>query len=40
MIKCVIIDDEEPAINILKQYIERVPFLELAATETNPLLGI
>lgn len=40
MIKCVIIDDEEPAINILKQYIERVPFLELAGTETNPLLGI
>lgn len=40
MIRCVIIDDEEPAINILKKYIERLPNLELVKTETNPLLGI
>jgi two-component system, LytTR family, response regulator len=40
MIKCVIIDDEQPAINVLKKYISRLPNLKLVGTETNPLLGI
>lgn len=40
MIKCIIIDDEQPAINVLKNYISRLPDLKLIATETNPLLGI
>lgn len=40
MIRCVIIDDEQAAINVLKKYIGRLPNLELVGTETNPLLGI
>ena len=40
MIKCVIIDDEQPAINVLKKYISRIPNLKLVGEETNPLLGI
>ncbi|GAA4273920.1 LytTR family DNA-binding domain-containing protein [Aquimarina gracilis] len=36
-IRCVIVDDEPPAIRLLKKYIEKVSFLELAATTTNPL---
>ena len=40
MIKCVIIDDEEPAIHVLKKYISRMPNLKLVGSETNPLLGI
>lgn len=40
MIRCVIIDDEQPAINVLKRYIDRIPNLELVGTETNPIAGI
>ncbi|MBC7508234.1 MAG: response regulator transcription factor [Ferruginibacter sp.] len=40
MIKCMIIDDEQPAINVLKNYIHRLPHLKLIATDTNPLSGI
>jgi two-component system, LytTR family, response regulator len=40
MIKCVIIDDEQPAINVLKKYISQLPGLKLIATETNPVSGI
>jgi DNA-binding LytR/AlgR family response regulator len=40
MIKCVIIDDEQPAINVLKNYIRRLPNLQLIATDTNPLSAI
>lgn len=40
MIKCVIIDDEQPAINVLENYIKRVPYLQLVGTATNPILGI
>lgn len=35
-----IIDDEQPAINVLKNYIRRLSHLKLIATETNPLSGI
>ncbi|MGC4036060.1 MAG: LytTR family DNA-binding domain-containing protein [Chitinophagaceae bacterium] len=40
MVKCVIIDDEQPAINVIKKYIERLPNLELVGEETNPLIGM
>ncbi len=38
--RSVIIDDERPAIKVLKRYIERIPGIELAGTATNPLAGI
>lgn len=40
MIKCIIIDDEQPAINVLENYIKRVPYLQLVGTATNPIQGI
>jgi DNA-binding LytR/AlgR family response regulator len=40
MIRCVIIDDERQAINVIKKYVGRLPNMELAGAETNPLLGI
>lgn len=40
MIRCIIIDDELPAINVLKRYIERIPNLEIVGAETNPLAGV
>lgn len=36
-IRCVIVDDEPPAIRLLKKYIEKVSFLELVTITTNPL---
>ncbi len=36
-IRCVIIDDEPPAIRILERYITKIPFMECIATYTNPL---
>ncbi len=38
--KCIIIDDEMPAINILEQYIQQLPNLSLTGVATNPLVGI
>lgn len=40
MIKCVIIDDEQPAISVLENYIKRIPHLQLIGTATNPIKGI
>lgn len=40
MIKCVIIDDEQPAINVIQNYVKRIDNLELVGTATNPLSGI
>lgn len=40
MIRCIIIDDERPAINVLKRFIGRLPDLELVATATNPIIGL
>jgi DNA-binding LytR/AlgR family response regulator len=40
MIKCVIIDDEQPAINVLQNYIKRISHLQLIGTSTEPLAGI
>ena len=36
-IRCIIVDDEPPAIRLLKKYVEKVSFLHLVATTTNPL---
>ncbi|MGY0426639.1 MAG: LytR/AlgR family response regulator transcription factor [Polaribacter sp.] len=34
---CVIVDDEPPAIRLLEKYVEKISFLELKGTYTNPL---
>lgn len=39
-LKCIIIDDEPLAINLLKSYVEKTPFLELADTFDNALSAI
>ncbi|GAB4165282.1 MAG: LytTR family DNA-binding domain-containing protein [Winogradskyella sp.] len=36
-IRCLIVDDEPPALRLLTKYIESVPFLKLAASTNNPL---
>lgn len=37
MINCLVVDDEQHAIDILKHYISQTPFLHLAASTTNPM---
>ncbi len=37
ILKCIIVDDEPPAIRLLTKYVGKVSFLELANTFTNPL---
>lgn len=37
MINCLIVDDEQHAIDILTHYISQTPFLHLAAATTNPI---
>lgn len=37
MIACLIVDDEQHAIDILKHYIGQTPFLHLAASTTSPI---
>lgn len=37
MIRCLIVDDEQPALDILKHYIGQTPLLQLVASTTNPL---
>ena len=37
MLTCIIVDDEPSAVNILKNYVAKTPFLELVGTATNPL---
>jgi len=39
-LRCLIIDDKPLAIDVLADYTRKVPFLELAATTTNPLEGL
>ncbi|MBS1626250.1 MAG: response regulator transcription factor [Bacteroidetes bacterium] len=36
MIKCIAVDDEPLALQIIKQYCEKIPFLQLDKTFTNP----
>jgi two-component system, LytTR family, response regulator len=40
MINCLIIDDEQPAIDIIEDYVSKVPFLKCIATTTNPVDGL
>lgn len=40
MIKCVIVDDEPWALELLKTYVDKVDFLELALATTRPLEAI
>jgi len=37
MLSCIIVDDEPLAINVLKNYIDKTPFLQLKQWFTNPL---
>lgn len=37
MIRCIIVDDEQHAIDILEHYVKQTPLLELVGTTTNPL---
>ena len=37
MIQCIIVDDEQHAIDILVHYVNQTPFLSLAGTTTNPI---
>lgn len=39
-IKCLIVDDEAPAIRLLESYVKKVPFLELISSTTNPIEAI
>ena len=42
MLSCLIVDDEQSAIDLLKIYIEKTPFLKLVASTTDPreVLGL
>ena len=40
MIRCVIIDDEPPAIKVIKKHMSKLPQLQLAGEATNPLKGL
>jgi two-component system, LytTR family, response regulator len=40
MLNCLIIDDEQPAINILAAYVKDVPYMSLAGTSTDPMKGL
>lgn len=40
MINCLIVDDEQHAIDILVHYIGQTPFLHLVGTTTNPMEGL
>jgi DNA-binding LytR/AlgR family response regulator len=40
MIRCVVIDDEPPALAILADYIGQVPFLTVVGTTTDPIEGL
>lgn len=37
MITCLVVDDEQSAVNIIIEYIERTPFLKLVGATTNPM---
>lgn len=40
MINCLIIDDEQPAIDILIAYVEKVPYFNLIGTTTSSVQGL
>jgi DNA-binding LytR/AlgR family response regulator len=37
MIKCLVVDDEPLALNIIEDYIAKIPFLQLVKATTNPI---
>ncbi|RZK25555.1 MAG: response regulator, partial [Hymenobacter sp.] len=37
MISCLVVDDEQSAVDLLCAYIRKTPFLTLAGATTNPL---
>src|SRR5688500_14587791 len=37
MMKCIIVDDEQHAIDILVHYVSQTPYLQLVGTTTNPM---
>ena len=39
-LRCLVIDDETPAIRLLESYIKKVPFLELVGSSTDPIQAI
>jgi two-component system LytT family response regulator len=40
MISCIIVDDEQPAIDVLEHYVRQTPSLELVGSFTNPLRAL
>ena len=40
MINCIILDDEEHAIELLKLHIEQTPFLKLVGATTDPIIAL
>lgn len=40
VLKCLIVDDEPPAIRLIEKYLSRVPFLELISSTTNALTAL
>lgn len=40
MIRCYILDDEQPAIDVIKKYVKKIPELLLIGTNTNPINAI
>jgi len=38
--KCIVVDDEPFALDLIKSYVERTPFLSLAGTFTNPFKAL
>ena len=40
MITCIIVDDEQHAIDVLEHYVKQTPFLQLAASFTQPLQAL
>lgn len=39
-IKCIVVDDEPLAIQLLENYIQKIPFLELVFSSENPILAL
>jgi len=40
MLKCVVVDDEPPAIRLVEKYIKKIPYLELVFSTTKPLEAV
>lgn len=40
MINCIIVDDEQHAIDIIRHYIDQTPYLQLVGSSTNPIEGL